>query len=85
LKSASDLNLPLVAVGLFYQFGYFRQRLRSDGQQEELYRETHPDELPLHALTDPTGGPLFVEVTMRGRTVRARVWRADIGRVRLYL
>jgi starch phosphorylase len=85
LKSASDLNLPLIAVGLFYQFGYFRQRLRSDGLQEELYRETHPDELPLHALSDGTGEPLFVEVIMRGRVVRARVWRADIGRVRLYL
>jgi glycogen phosphorylase len=85
LKSASDLNLPLVAIGLFYQFGYFRQRLRSDGLQEELYRETHPDELPLHVVSDNEGRPLFVEVTMRGRTVRARVWRADIGRVRLYL
>jgi starch phosphorylase len=85
LKSASDLNLPLVAVGLFYQFGYFRQRLRSDGLQEESYRETHADELPLHALSDDQGRPLLIEVVMRGRVVRARVWRADIGRVQLYL
>lgn len=85
LKSASDLNLPLVAVGLFYQFGYFRQRLRSDGLQEELYRETHADELPLHALLDDQGQPLTIEVAMRGRAVRARVWRADVGRVQLYL
>lgn len=84
LKSASDLNLPLVAVGLFYQFGYFRQRLRSDGLQEELYRETHADELPLHALR-ADDGPVMIEVEMRGRAVRARVWRADIGRVQLYL
>lgn len=85
LKSASDLNLPLVAVGLFYQFGYFRQRLRSDGWQEESYRESHADELPLHALQDEQGQPLLIEVAMRGRTVSARVWRADVGRVRLYL
>jgi glycogen phosphorylase len=85
LKSASDLNLPLVAVGLFYQFGYFRQRLRSDGWQEESYRESHADELPLHAVQDDQGKPLLIEVVMRGRAVIARVWRADVGRVRLYL
>jgi starch phosphorylase len=85
LKSASDLNLPLVAVGLFYQFGYFRQRLRSDGLQQELYRETHADELPLHPLRDDQGQPLMIEITMRGRAVRARVWRADVGRVQLHL
>jgi starch phosphorylase len=85
LKSASDLNLPLVAVGLFYRFGYFRQRLRRDGLQEETYRETHADELPLHSMNDDHGRPLLIDVAMRGRIVRARVWRADIGRVQLYL
>jgi starch phosphorylase len=85
LKSASDLNLPVVAVGLFYRFGYFRQRLRSDGWQEEIYRENHPDELALHLVSDDTGKPLTIELTMRGRVVRAQVWRADAGRVRLYL
>jgi starch phosphorylase len=85
LKSASDLNLPLVAVGLFYRFGYFRQRLRRDGLQEESYRETHADQLPLHSMSDDQGRPLLIDVAMRGRIVRARVWRADIGRVQLYL
>jgi starch phosphorylase len=85
LKSASDLNLPLVAVGLFYRFGYFRQRLRSDGWQEETYRESHLDELALHTVNDEQEQPLLIEVTMRGRAVRARVWRADVGRVQLYL
>ena len=85
LKSASDLNLPLVAVGLFYRFGYFRQRLRRDGWQEETYRENHSDELSLHTVNDAEGKPLLIEVFMRGRVVRARVWRADVGRVRLYL
>src|SRR6266446_1041557 len=85
LKSASDLNLPLVAVGLFYRFGYFRQRLRRDGWQEEIYRENHSDELALHSVDDAEGKPLLIEVAMRERVVRARVWRADVGRVQLYL
>jgi starch phosphorylase len=85
LKSASDLNLPLVAVGLFYRFGYFRQRLSLEGWQEEAYRENHSDELSLHSVTDAEDKPLMIEVMMRGRAVHARVWRADVGRVRLYL
>ncbi len=85
LKSASDLNLPLIAVGLFYRFGYFRQRLRRDEWQEEAYRENHSDELALHSVSDAEGNPLLLEVTMRERVVHARVWRADVGRVQLYL
>ena len=85
LKSASDLNVPLVAVGLFYRFGYFRQRLRGDDWQEEQYRENHSDELALTPVEDSDGKPLLIDVTMRGRTVYARVWRAEIGHVPLYL
>src|SRR5437879_3816271 len=85
LKSASDLNLPLVAVGLYYRFGYFRQRLNREGWQEETYRPTFADELPLQSVDDELARPLLVEVVIRGRTVSARVWRADVGRVRLYL
>jgi starch phosphorylase len=85
LKSASDLNLPLVAVGLFYRFGYFRQRMRRDDWQEEEYRENHVDELALKSVDDEQGNPLLVQVAMRGRVVSARVWRADVGRVQLYL
>jgi starch phosphorylase len=85
LKSASDLNLPLVAIGLFYRFGYFRQRMRRDDWQEEEYRENHVDELALKGVDDEQGKPLLIQVAMRGRVVSARVWRADIGRVQLYL
>lgn len=85
LKSASDLNLPLVAVGLLYRFGYFRQRLRREGFQEEVYRENHVDELALRVVSDDDGKPLLIQVVMRGRVVQARVWRAEVGRVRLYL
>ena len=85
LKSASDLNLPLVAVGLLYHYGYFRQRLNLVGWQEEFYGETDPEQLPLHQVKAEDGTPLFVEVLIRERIVRAQVWRADIGRVPLYL
>jgi glycogen phosphorylase len=85
LKSASSLNLPLVAIGLFYRFGYFRQRLRRDDWQEEEYRENHVDELAVKSVDDEQGQPLLIHVVIRGRTVSARVWRAEVGRVPLYL
>src|SRR5215213_6767920 len=65
LKSASDLRLPLVAVGLLYRYGYFRQRLRRDGWQEEHYGETRPSVLPIKQVKDVSGEPVLVEVMMR--------------------
>ncbi len=85
LKSASDLRLPLVAVGLLYRYGYFRQRLRRDGWQEEYYGETYPAELPIRQIKTQDQTPLLIEVSIRERIVRAQVWRADVGRVALYL
>ena len=85
LKSASDLNLPLVAIGLLYRFGFFRQRLSEVGWQEESYRETQATEVALTQVMDSSGRPAQIEVAMRGRIVQARVWRANIGRVPLYL
>ena len=85
LKSASDLRLPLVAVGLLYRYGYFRQRLRRDGWQEEHYGETHPGVLPIRQVKDDAGNPILIEVLMRGRMVSAQAWRVDVGRIPLYL
>lgn len=85
LKSASDLRLPLVAVGLLYRYGYFRQRLRNDGWQEELYGETFPNELSITLIKNDDGTPLRIEVSIRDRNVLAQVWRADVGTVQLYL
>ncbi len=85
LKSASDLGLPLVAIGLLYRYGYFRQRLRNDGWQEEHYGETFPNELPIHLVKNDGDTPLRIEVSIRERNVLAQVWRADVGRVLLYL
>jgi starch phosphorylase len=85
LKSASDISLPLIAIGLLYRYGYFRQRLRKDGWQEEYYGETHPTELPIRLVQDDDGKQLMIEVMIRDRRVLAQVWRADVGRVPLYL
>ena len=85
LKSASDLHLPLIAVGLLYRYGYFRQRLTRDGWQEEHYGETHPSQLPIRRVLDEASAPIIVEVLMRGRKVRAQAWRVEVGRVPLYL
>ncbi|HJP91010.1 MAG TPA: alpha-glucan family phosphorylase [Pyrinomonadaceae bacterium] len=85
LKSASDLGLPLVAIGLLYRYGYFRQRLRNDGWQEEHYGETFPNDLPIYLVKNADDTPLRIEVMIRERNVLAQVWRADVGRVGLYL
>jgi starch phosphorylase len=85
LKSASDLGLPLIGIGLLYRYGYFRQRLTRDGWQEEHYGETHPTELPIARVYDKLDQPLYVEVNMRGRNVKAEVWNVGVGRVKLYL
>ena len=85
LKSASDLGLPLIAVGLLYRYGYFRQRLRNDGWQEEHYGETRPNDVPINLVKDADSTPLRIEVRIRQRNVLAQVWRADVGRVALYL
>jgi starch phosphorylase len=84
LKSASDLQVPLVAVGLLYRYGYFRQHLTREGWQEERYGETDTTKLPL-TLVDQDGAPLLIDLLIRGRKVQAQVWRVDVGRVALYL
>ncbi len=85
LKSASDLGLPLVGVGLLYHHGYFRQRLRRDGWQEETYNQIDVDDLPMRLVRGADGEPVYVELRMRGRAVRVQAWRVDVGRVALYL
>jgi len=85
LKSASDLGVPLVGVSLLYQEGYFRQSLNDAGWQQEAYEDNDFFTLPLalERRTDDT--PLTVEVAYPGRGVVAQVWRAQVGRVPLYL
>ncbi|MER3430205.1 MAG: alpha-glucan phosphorylase [Blastocatellia bacterium] len=85
LKSASDLNIPLVAVGLLYRFGYFRQRIAHDGWQEESYSDIFASELALSRVLDNEGRPVKVMVHIRGREVYAAAWLAKVGRISLYL
>ncbi len=85
LKSASDLGVPMAGVGLLYQQGYFRQYLNEAGWQQEDYPDNDFHTLPLALVAGPGGGPLEVRVAYPGRTVSARVWKAQVGRVPLYL
>ena len=85
LKSASDLGIPLVGVGLLYRQGYFRQYLNIEGWQQEFYPENDFYNLPLHLERDDSGAPLAVEADLAGRRVKVHVWRVQVGRVPLYL
>ncbi|SEW28781.1 starch phosphorylase [Austwickia chelonae] len=86
LKSASDLGVPVVGVGLFYQTGYFAQSLNRDGWQQETYPVLDPDGLPLSLLRDDDGKPVLISLQMPGRrTLHAFVWKAQVGRIPLLL
>jgi glycogen phosphorylase len=85
LKSASDLGVPLVALGLLYREGYFNQTVDPAGRQRESYPAADFEDLPLRAVTGPRGELLRVAVPFPGRGVMARVWRADVGRIPLFL
>jgi len=85
LKSASDLGLPLVGVGLLYRQGYFRQYLNLEGWQQEIYPENNFYNLPLYLEKDPSGRPLFLELELPGRCMKVQIWRVQVGRVRLFL
>jgi starch phosphorylase len=86
LKTASDMNLPLVATGLLYRTGYFRQAIDAEGLQEHAYPIIDPEHVPLLRVRDPrTGRPLQVHVDLPGRQVHVAVWVARVGRVPLLL
>lgn len=86
LKSASDLGVPLVGIGLLYQWGYFSQSLDRSGWQQENYRHNDPEELPVEPVLAADGEQLTVSVTLPGgREVTIAVWNAQVGRVPLLL
>lgn len=85
LKSASDLGVPVVGVGLLYQQGYFRQSLSEDGWQLEAFPYNDPNSLPVSPVQDTDGGWLRIKLNLPGRHIVLRVWRAQVGRVNLYL
>jgi len=85
IKSASDLGIPLVGIGLFYGQGYFRQRLDRDGWQQEEYLETDINQLPLEIAIGKNGRPVVVQIETRAGSIYAKVWRVAVGRCDLFL
>jgi glycogen phosphorylase len=86
LKTASDLGVPLIGVGLLYRSGYFRQSLSREGWQQETYPVIDPHGLPLSLLRDDAGAVVRVYLDLpRGRRLAAQIWRAEVGRVPLLL
>ena len=85
LKSASDLNIPLVAVGLLYRCGYFRQQLDKEGRQIALYPENDFTTMPIKRVLDKNGDPLDLEMDLPNRKLYAQIWEVQVGRIKLYL
>lgn len=85
VKTADDLGLPLVAVGIFYRRGYFQQKIRPDGLLEALYPELNPDHLPVRPVLNQAGNPVVIGVPIAERTVFLKVWVAQVGTVPVYL
>jgi len=85
LKSASDLGIPLVGVGLLYRQGYFRQYLNIEGWQQEFNPENDFYNLPLRLVRDNAGTPLTFELDLTGRSIKVHIWQVQVGRVPLYL
>jgi glycogen phosphorylase len=85
LKTASDLDVPVVGIGILWQQGYFRQVLGEAGQQTELYPFNEPASLPLQPVTSRDGDRLRIPLSFPGRTIMLRVWQAIVGRAALYL
>ena len=85
LKEASDRAVPMVAVGLMYRKGYFRQRIDAGGWQHEYWIDSDPQRLPAARVTAANGAPLEVEIPIYDAEVAAYIWRVDVGRVPLFL
>jgi len=85
LKSASDLGVPLIGVGLMYQKGYFRQYLNTDGWQQEHYIENDFYNMPVELVCDEDGRAITISVDYPGRAIQAQIWKVIVGRVNLFL
>lgn len=85
LKSASDLNIPLVAVGLLYKNGYFRQIIDKNGDQTPVYPENDFSTLPIEQVKDQDGKPREIYLQMPGRRLHVQIWLVRVGRINLYL
>lgn len=84
-KAASDLGIPFTAIGIFYKQGYFSQHINHDGWQETKFTDLNVSQLPIEPALDSNGQQIFINVELPGRVVYAKVWRVNVGRVKLYL
>lgn len=85
LKSASDLGVPLVGVGLAYSYGYFRQYINNQNRQSELYEKNDFETLPMNLVLDEDYRPVKISINLPGRKVYAQIWKLIVGRINLYL
>ena len=85
LKSASDLGIPLVAVGLLYKNGYFHQKINGNGEQETEYHDIDLYNLPIHPVKTENGEDLIIYLKFPKRRIYLKVWQINVGRVKLYL
>lgn len=85
LKEASDMNFPITAVGLLYRYGYFTQKLSSNGDQVSHYDPQDFTKLPVTPVRDEEGKWITIKIALPGRNLNARLWRTDVGRTELYL
>jgi starch phosphorylase len=85
LKAASDLNLPVVGVGLVYKYGYFTQRINMKGEQEEQFVEFNNHLVPIHEVRGPEGEKAYVDVQILGQPVKIKLWQIDVGKIPLIL
>ena len=85
LKEASDKNVPMVAVGLLYRYGYFTQKLSAQGAQQATYEAQNFSKLPIQPVRDAVGNWATVSIPLPGRTLTARIWLCRVGRTDLYL
>ncbi|MGE5296310.1 MAG: alpha-glucan family phosphorylase, partial [Solirubrobacterales bacterium] len=85
LKAASDVNLPLVGVGLVYKYGYFTQRITASGEQHEQSAEFDNHLIPMHELRGPEGDLAYIDMQMGDQKVKIKLWQIDVGKTRLIL
>ncbi len=84
-KAASDLGLPFIGIGFLYPQGYFTQRIDSDGRQQATYEKIDFSEVPARPAVGPDDKPLLIHVDLPGRTVYAKIWRIQVGRIPIFL
>ena len=85
LKAASDLGVPMVAVGLLYRYGYFHQALSKEGWQQERYEENDWYHMPIQRVKGQNGNPLQISIDLAGEKVELQLWQVQVGRIPLYL